>query len=322
MRRKGLWLILLGAVMVASAGWISWSMRAHDRANTRVLADGSVVRLKEVGFGQKLRVRAGSRWQDHLGMVLPEAWAKKLGASFLTVGDSNRLAALFKIEWKVYLSGPGPWPLLSDLRATTFDQHGCEFGLSSPNQSLSILNGETIVFSFAEFPRREKSVGLRLYQRGTNQTWKVLAEFQVPNLKPQAGPVWKAEVEPITKMVDGAAFTLLELKTGVLARHSPPQPMKPGEESGVELRFQLPAEGKWELASFTGISDALGQKVASGGYSSVRLRTGQYQVCVDGGLCVEESAWKVEAEFARGQNFPEKELWTVRGVPVPKAGEA
>src|ERR1044071_3258297 len=133
MRRKFFWPILVVAVMVASVCWTWWSMRAHDRANSRTLADGSVVRLKEVAFGHKIRVPTANGWQDRLGVVLPEAWAKKLGASFITVGDSNRFAALLEIEWRYYFSGPRWSGPLSDLRATTFDQHGCEFGLSSPN---------------------------------------------------------------------------------------------------------------------------------------------------------------------------------------------
>src|SRR5215212_3652563 len=126
MRRKLLWPIVVVAVMMASVCWTRWSMRSRDRANSRTLADGSVVWLKEAAFGRPLRVRTGDRWQDYVGMAIPEPWAKKLGAGFLSVGDSNRFAVLLKLTRKVYYSGRGPWTS-SDLRATTFDQHGCEF---------------------------------------------------------------------------------------------------------------------------------------------------------------------------------------------------
>jgi hypothetical protein len=43
---------------------------------------------------------------------------------------------------------------------------------------------------------------------------------------------------------------------------------------------------------------------------------------LDGGLCVEEPAWKLDVEFIRTKNFPEKELWTVRGSSMPSPMEA
>jgi hypothetical protein len=318
MQRKGLFVALLFGLVIAFVGWSLWSARERDRRNSRTLADSSVVQLKEEAFEHKIRVRTGHRWQDYLGTILPEPWAKKLGAGFIIVGDSNRFAAVLKIQWKGYFSGPGPSP---DLRATTFDQHGCEFCLSTPNQSFSWFDAETIIFVFAEYPRREKTIGLRLYQSGTNQTWKTVTEFQIPNPKSRSVPARKAEAKPIKRTIEDQEFALTELKSGILARTWPPQPLKPGEAPGVVINFRLPSNGDWELADFKGISDALGQTVGRGSYSSAGLRNGEFQVCVDGGLCVQEAAWKVELEFMRKDRFPEKELWTLRAVPAPGTGE-
>src|ERR1043165_7070483 len=157
MRRKGLWLVLLVAVVIAFAGWVWWSVKRDDRANSRTLADGSVVRLKEVGFGRQLRIRTGNRWQDHLGMALPEAWADKFGAGQVLFGGSNKL--------NIWLERKNFSKLQPDLRGVMFDSHGCEFGFYGPSTS---LGGEILAFEFPEYPRREKTMGLRLYQAGMN----------------------------------------------------------------------------------------------------------------------------------------------------------
>src|SRR6185369_2421458 len=95
---------------------------------------------------------------------------------------------------------------------------------------------------------------------------------------------------------------------------------------GVAIKWQLPSSQRWtvdwELAAFKGISDAFGQSAARGGYSSSLQNNGEYLVCVDGGLCVEEPVWKVDAEFVRTRDFPNNELWTIRGIAVPPSNDA
>jgi hypothetical protein len=197
MQRKGLFLAVLCGLVMAFIGWSLWSARERDRRNSRTLVDGSVVRLKAVAFGRELRVRTGNRWRDYLGMALPEAWATKLDARISTFAGGGDTLTIW-LEWKNY---PAARP---DLRTAMFDSHGCELGMDWPSQyqPFSPGGGEAVICRFNEFPRREKTLGLRLYQRGTNQTWTAIAEFQVPNPKPKSAPVWNAEAKPIKRTIE------------------------------------------------------------------------------------------------------------------------
>src|ERR1051325_10661350 len=146
MRRKGLWLILLIAVMMASVCWFWWTARAHDRANSRTLADGSVVKIKKVTCDE-FRVRTGNRWRDYVGMMLPERWASVFGARSASIAASTNSLTVW-IQWQ---GGLASGPLL---RVASFDEHGCELGLTDGSPLLG--NGEDIVVQLFEFPRRER----------------------------------------------------------------------------------------------------------------------------------------------------------------------
>jgi hypothetical protein len=183
------------------------------------------------------------------------------------------------------------------------------------------------IFHSTTFPRGDEDFRLRLYERQPDRSWSAVAEFPVKNPKRQTRIAsWKAEPLPSTNRVEGVPFVLLDLKTGLVARRLPAQPQQAGEWEGAALKWQLPSSQAgsvdWELADFKGISDAFGQKAGRGGYSSSLQNNGEYLVCVDGGLCVEEPVWKVEAEFARRRNFPANELWTIPGIAVPSESEA
>jgi len=317
--RKAIICISTIALIGAAVAWTIWLRQRRGLSQTRHLSDGSVLHLKRASYQKPYRIRTGTRWQDYLGVALSDSLAKKLDARFVTAGGRTN-ALDFWLEWSGF---PASRPAL---RAATFDEHGCEFGLTSPDHSLSVGRAEALVFQFTEFPRRSKDVGFRLYQRETNYTWSKIAEFHVTNPNPRAYPVWQGEPLPITRSISNADITLVELKTGILARTSPAQPAIPGEHPGAAATFRLSQNGRptsaWELADFKGITDACGQTVARGGYAAGMTSSGNYRVIVDGGLCVEEAAWKVEAEFARAADFPNEELWTIRAIAVPKKNSA
>jgi hypothetical protein len=149
-----------------------------------------------------------------------------------------------------------------------------------------------------------------------------LAEFTVPNPDPRTFPTWQPEPFPITKTVSNWAVSLLELKGGVHGRSYPPQLPEPGEDWGFLLTFRLTEAGlpasDWAFAGVRGLADASGQTTGRGSYASGGQGAGDYGAVIAGGLCLEESALRLIAEFTREKNFAGEEVWTVQGIPVPE----
>ena len=301
-------LVFVGIVLLATR---------QASGSRKQLADGTVVQLKGALYDRQFRLRTGTRWCDYLGTALPERWAKALDAQYARIGTSNSLTVWLTLDRK---QSPA-----IDFRGATLDAHGCEFGLD-PINLYAVDQQVAVVYESKLFPRGDDSFRFRLYQHQPDGSWSAVAEFPVKNPKRQPRMAWKAEPFPITNHVDGVAFTLLDLKSGMVAATLPARPPKSGELEGVAIKWQLPSSQRWtvdwELAEFKGISDAFGQSAGRGSYVSSLQNNGEYLVCVDGGLCVEEPVWKVDAEFVRTRDFPSNELWTIRGIAVPSSNAA
>ena len=316
-KRVGIWLTAAGIVLAAFALALSTAWKASEK-QTRRMPDGSTLRLKTVTYQKKHTERVGNRFQDYLVPFIPEGLALKLGCKAVAAGGSNMLCFWFLYDGVA--SGNAP-----RLRVATFDEHGCEFGLTEASDKWYRTTQQALFLAqFSEFPRRGKTIGLRLYAPGTNGTCTRLAEFTVPNPDQRAFPVWQAEPLPITKTVSNVDFALVAAKTGVHGQLCPPQLPAPGEPSGVYLRFRLAEKGRptsaWGLAAINGLADACGHNLGSRGWSRSsggNLGEGGAAVVFAAGLCREESAWRLNVEFARETDFPSDETWTVRGVPVP-----
>ncbi len=320
--RQSIWVSTVCLALAAVLIGIIRSSERTIRAGTRRLPDGSVLTLRQMAYGKAITIRTGNRWRDYLAPVLPRPLLKKLDCNYVsTGGNSNTLA--FSLKWDGIQATNLP-----RLWATTFDEHGCEFRLVEPSRfnSPGAPTEHVLLCEFFQFPRRSKTVGFRLYQRNTNYTWSTLTEFTVPNPNQRAFPVWHAEPSPITRSVGNVDFTLVEVKTGIGGQVSPPRSLKPGDQPGACLKFRITENGHptsaWALAGVRGLSDALGHTTGGGGWAGMTSGEGDFSGVILGGLCTNESAWKLKVEFAREANFPSNELWTLRGVPVPEDNAA
>jgi len=307
-----IWVLLAGLVVLLVV-WEVWSRRPRD-LGTRKLADGSVLTLKAATYEKEHRVRAGERWLDYLGPILPEALAKKLQCRFLTIGGRTNALDLWLVR------NDFPTATASGLRGAVFDEHGCEFKSVPAVVSVSLGSArEVLSFQFTEFPRRDRTLGFRLYEQANDGTWFTLAEFVMPNPGQRPHPVWPAASLPLTQTTGGVDFTLLELKGGLKAPNDYPS------ASGARARFRMTENGQptaaWEFAGLNRIRDALGQSVA-GSHTVSMPEPGDCRVRIDAGLCTEEAAWKLEVAFARAKDFPAEDLWTVPFVPVPERTQA
>jgi len=311
--RKRLLLAVCVVTVIAIFGL--WLIARRAPMITRLLPDGSTLTLKQVSYETPYRIRTGDRWQDYLGATLPTEWARKLGARFAVVGTETNATTVY-LEWQNS-------PTSYNLRATAFDEHGCEFGLTSP-YTVSVGGGrDAVVFEFQEFPRNAKTVGIRVFLQQPGSIWSKLTEFPVANPAWRSVPSWQGESLPITKSVDGVEFTLRSVRTGITSRTWPPTPPVSGEYRGAWFDFSFTEKGKpaadWQLVGIGGISDGCGNKLKCGSSSSSG-NPGEVQIVVDGGLCDQATVWKVDAQFARSRDFPVEDLWTIQSVPVPAPG--
>jgi hypothetical protein len=298
----------VGLVLATACCW--WIVARDKPGIEKQLLDGSVVQLGKVVFDRGFRVRTGDRWRDHLGMILPKTWAKKLGAQSLEVGGSNTLAFCVSSRQK-------PWAK-SELRGSAIDSHGCELGLAPVIHMVERAKEELAIFEIGHYPRGERRFELRIYERLLDQGWGKVIEFPVTNANPSMGADWRAESLPTTKKVGDASFTLVELKSGV-KRLDPKRVVLPlaSEWGGVSYKLSLPRN--WELIEFHGISDAFGQTVGQGIIEGgvIGFESSEFEYHVNGGLCDEDAIWKLQFDMVRKFDFPSEELWTIRGIPIP-----
>jgi hypothetical protein len=306
--------VLALMAMVIASVWLVQRFRNASRAFVR-LADGSTVELESVAFDHEVRIRAGTGWRDYVALALPQKWADKLAQS-LTIHGSNTLT--------VVLTSATPQLPFGGLRGVVVDAHGCEFGLTQLGHPGTRGKQQILIFRSVVFPRGEKTFRFRLYEgRQVDSTWTIAGEFPLRNPRVRSAAPLTPETLPITRKVDGSEFTLLRIQTAVRADTYSPSPPVAGEDIGAILNFRfVPAEA-WELArlftrSGAEISDRFGQRVSRRGFGGTE--DGTYRVDFNG-LCVEESAWKIDVEFVRAKFFPEGELWRIANIRIPKPGE-
>jgi len=265
--------------------WNRWTRK-------RILADGSIVRLELVSYGNRVRLCTGNGWRDYVGTLLPQKWADKLGAQYWKPADSNTLTIVLGCD------GALKTIKISHPRGAIVDSHGCEFVSVSKNLILAGAKRKLAIFQFTEFPRDEPNPQFRLYESQPGRGWARVGEFPINNPKCGGAKPLKPESLPIRQIVDGAPVTFLDVKSGVLARILPPYPHLPGEFVGAVLDFQLDPAAGLEFVRLNGISDRFGQRVGNAGYSVGVLTNGFCEVCAEAGLCTEDT-WKIDVEFAR-----------------------
>jgi hypothetical protein len=269
------------------------------------LPDGTILRLEAVTYGKQHDFEPESSLWSSLRRILPIFPGR---ADFSRGTDRDSL--LCWVSRRDRASGKylnlGSWG-----QTVALDEHGCRIAASEPQ----VLAGDTcaswcaagkppplappkyrFIVGLAElqpFPRRRRAFKLRF----DDVNGRPLAEFTVPNPAPGPHPRWTPSPLPITKRDGDLSVTLTRLVRG--------------EEAWMNPTFLFRQNGKltseWETGEVT-FSDATGN-------SAERWR------CT---LCPYEPAWKLQTKLFRTARarFAPNELWTVRGVPVPKPGTA
>jgi hypothetical protein len=173
------------------------------------------------------------------------------------------------------------------------------------------------------FPRRGRTVRLRLYDMSGQ---KPVAEFVTANPIPGPQPVWTPAPLPIVKHSGDVDFTLTQLAT-VLGHANPMGLVGSSGDAWTEATFRVTRDGRatrdWEPVEVT-LSDATGNSLVRRGSlshhrgSAYWTQTGDLSYRFDGGLSLDEAAWKMRFEFTRRSlaRFAPEELWTVPDLPI------
>src|SRR5882724_1728479 len=219
-----LWLVLF--IVTVTALIFFFSHRSNPAEFK--LADGSIVRLEKVSYGQneKFMPRGGwlQRLEDEAVAHLPNKWtsgfAYRPGVTSSwwnnNVSHTNADALHIWITRRDPLSGN-----YSDVKiqsAQLLDEHGCTFIATQcgGDNYGQVTNGYCVGwFTFEAFPRRESNFRLQLfdnYNYGSN-----LCEFTVANPAPPPKDAsdWSANPLPITNRDRDVSFVLgsLTVKT-------------------------------------------------------------------------------------------------------------
>src|SRR5437867_7156612 len=90
MNRKRLLVVVLALSAMAVCVAILLLTGGGSNDWTKTLPDGSILTLRRITKGTKHRYVVGNLVQRTAGRVLPDAWAKKLGAQVVSYNTSNR----------------------------------------------------------------------------------------------------------------------------------------------------------------------------------------------------------------------------------------
>jgi hypothetical protein len=357
--------IVIGFLLVVMAGVIVLLTAPRAKPQVWTLPDGSTLKLVKVTWGTNHVCRYGNRVIDYLYPVIPV----RFRTNFTFQVATNRAPVPGGMVVWFRRSGlasnavaqPGPpftsvGGTLSGLSSSMAQQMRvpARYSLSVVDdyavESLSISPVKKGVISSASeldsclvqtYPRRAKSVGLRLYWTApvlngatSNPVPSLLAEFQVPNPAPAILPSWPVESLPATRRTNGLEVSLTALETGLTMDEISQRrlaargfrgstgPSREPQRRYAYATFAVRENGRettnWG-PSWLVLSNVFGE-ARTVPFSPLAPR-GLEPMSISPGLWVEEPAWKLVLDLSRVADFPPAELWTVRGLAVSGAGQ-
>jgi hypothetical protein len=320
-------LILLALIaLVAILAAMLWVL-AQEPAPLQVrrLPDGIEIRLEAVTFGTEHQFVRGRRWQRLLTPLLPDGLRERIGGkvhSWRSWPGERLVFWTFRRTSPIVVTGAPPGVETRAHLPVVTDEHGCQFEAHTVHAWHNMDKHELIeAHTATAFPRRGERVGLRV---GPPTAAGAIehAEFRVLNPARGHYAAWKAEPLPITRRDGDLAFTLTALTTGSEGPGPTLRPAPRGKLAWSRATFQITEAGRptdgWSVVGLT-LSDATGNRVEPDA-SSQYAHEGQAHYAMQGGLCVEEPAWKLRAEFARMKDHEPGDLWVVRDVPITRRG--
>ena len=319
-------------VVLALVGVISCLLLQQPGPQTISLPDASQLTFLKITHGTNHVCRFGNRWQDVLHPILP----RKLRAKFpphvmqFSSGGGGESAMV----WLRHDGGAvsGGWPPAFFIAVV--DANGLESPLlhsanvtrtlsSSAAPALPVAPSQISGWELRNFPRRAAQFEIRVYLRGPTGRVVRIGEFVSHNPHPGKFPIWTGETLPAARNTNELEISLIKLETGLTGKETGHGPAGENAKSYSRATFRLKENGrlteKWSVCDIN-VSNAAGEVRPVGSYGS-RWERGEHKVDFEGALWLEEAAWELAVNFARTADFPPDELWFIKGVGVPRAGE-
>jgi hypothetical protein len=317
-------ILLLVVAMIVLAGWMLTRNRGAP-VSFRLL-DGSELILARITQGSKHEMPYGKRWQDYLSPILNANLQAKLGCKVASLTPANSNSMVLWL-WQKQIPSPLARQSLytSDYFLTTVDTNGFESTmLHSSSCSYSTSPGSNLRgWELKNFPRRGGNVGIRIYMTGAQGQLVRVGAFNVPNRKPLKTPGWVPQTLPATIKTNDLEVTLVKLETGLTAEQAGLGSRIAGSKAFSLAVFAVRERGKpardWNITGLKAAA-ASGEQIEPGNARSTS-DTLEQEYAFTGALWPDEPAWKLKVEITRSASYPAEELWTIKGVPVPKVGE-
>jgi hypothetical protein len=291
----------------------------QPKAGPWKLADGSELSLAGVTYGKHHTMRYGDRFVDYLYPVLPDLLRKKFGCKVatLTSVNSNTIVLWFWDKDAASLRSNVTFTTPQYFLAT-LDEQGLE-AVAPFYPEVTVVSHRTNVMQGVEllrFPRRSPQFGVRIFRE--DEPLRVVAEFKVMNRIGTNYPSWQAEPLPATRKTNGLEVTLNSFTTGTKTISK----VFSGRNAVTELKsraaFVVKENGKsadqiWRIDHVSATAPTGEMRLSI----SENREPGQIVLYFQDALWAEEPAWNLRATLRRTANFPDDELWTVKGVVIP-----
>ena len=321
--------IVLALLLLATALAVGLTLRHKGVAVARpelALPGMEKIRFETATFGTNHVVGTTlGRWVARLPGPVGDFVSDLLGPR-----ASIRRASTATPSLMVWLDTPEPRPpsLANHLSYTAIlaDEHGFSSGEES---SLPYWMPGTLAFQ--GFPRRSKTLELRIYSHDTNGQAHRAGSLRFHNPRFASYPVWTSEALPATRRVGNLEVTLESFSTG----HNNNSTCRPdvrgqtvveyglrGEDdpnhSAAHLRLRS-LQNTNEIWVVTGVNlfDATGNQVHN---TSLSTDGDGRSFSFSPSLWPDEAAWRLRLEIKRKEGFAADELCVFKQVPLGAMG--
>jgi len=271
------------------------------------LRDGTRVGLEKVSFGTAYS--PPKSWLASLLGHLPANWLSRIkwNPGSGPTGTADREICAFWLKFS------SPAAAAQSISYALADETGFEApmiftGFYGPYQPAGFgTNHFGLARGAATFPRRSKTILLRLYQQDDGGHRVRVAEFRIKNLGFKDSPSWKPQPLPVDQHTNGLVLTLVSAEVGT----TPPGPVlapydrQAGEWS--EFRFRVSEQGQpaagWTIKEMW-IPDTAGKSYRISAQDNGAFNGQFSRIEGDEIICVhrweswtDEPAWKLRVHF-------------------------
>lgn len=298
--------------MLGLGALLTWSNLARRSEATLRMPDGSVFVVQKATYGTNHVYRYGKLIPRLLLPMLSTRQKQKWGA-FDYIRSNDSACLVIWGHWSGLKKNDYPPSVISFV-----DSNGVEsepvFGLSLPDPKSDEAH---ISWMVSNYPRREATLRLKMYQYDTQARLASRGEIKLQNPSPKSLPRWIPRKGSVAHSAQGVEFRLLSLAADgvpVPGLHPRRPDLLPGYTAVYQVQQDQRPVPEWEALE-TEISDATGNWFVPRRKSLSRLGDFCFSHFT-GTLWPDEKAWKLKTTFIKRTNFAANEVLTVSNVPV------